>query len=104
MGAGLGRLGDTVGHVPVEPAPDVLFQEIEGEMVLLDTKAERYYALDDVGTRFWELLSEHRDLEPAVTAMLDEFAVDEATLRADLTTLLEELDAAGLVVPRDTAT
>jgi Coenzyme PQQ synthesis protein D (PqqD) len=81
----------------MKPRPEVVFQEIEGEMVLLDPDADSYYALDPVGTRAWELLHEHEDLDGVVAAMLDEFEVDEATLRADLDVLLGELRAAGLV-------
>jgi hypothetical protein len=87
----------------VKPAPGVVFQEIEGETVLLDVEAERYYALDEVGSRCWELLAEHGDLEKVVASMLDEFDVDEATLRSDLEALLEQLSAAGLVVPPEQA-
>lgn len=82
-------------------SPDVVFQEVEGETVLLDAKAEHYYALDDVGTRFWQLLNEHGDLDAVVTAMLAEFDVDEATLRSDLESLLARLGEAGLVEPAD---
>jgi hypothetical protein len=87
----------------VKPAPGVVFQEIEGETVLLDVEAERYYALDEVGSRCWELLAEHGDLEKVVASMLAEFDVDEATLRSDLEALLEQLSAAGLVVPPEQA-
>ena len=87
----------------MKPAPGVVFQEIEGETVLLDVEAERYYALDEVGSRCWELLAEHGDLEKVVASMLAEFDVDEATLRSDLEGLLEQLSAAGLVVPPEQA-
>ena len=36
---------------------DVLFQELNGEAVILDLASERYFGLDGVGTRFWELIS-----------------------------------------------
>jgi hypothetical protein len=85
----------------VRPASHVLFQEIEGEMVLLDLHSERYFALDDVGARCWLLLAEHGDVDQVVTSMLAEFDIDEATLRADLDGLLARLSAEGLVVPQD---
>jgi hypothetical protein len=83
----------------VEVAPGVVFQEVEGELVLLELEAERYYVLDDVGARWWQLVTELGDLDAVVAAMLVEFDVDEPTLRSDLAALLERLIAAGLVVP-----
>ena len=85
----------------VRPAPNVLFQELEGETVLLHMGTERYYGLNEVGTRFWQLLTEHGSTQAALNQMLMEFEVDEPTLRADLARLLSELAAARLVIVQD---
>ena len=82
----------------VKPAPHVVSQEIEGEVVLLDMDAGHYFSLDRIGARVWALIGEHDDLDAVVRAMLAEFDVDEATLRDDLDALLGRLRAAGLVV------
>ena len=37
-------------------SPDVLFQEVSGEMVLLDLNSEQYFGLDEIGARIWSLL------------------------------------------------
>ena len=75
----------------------VLFAELEGETVLLDSARSRYYGLDEVGTRAWQLWAERGDTELAVTTLLAEFDVDEATLRRELGDLLIKLAAKGLV-------
>ena len=79
-------------------SPDVLFRELEGEGVLLDLETERYYTLDDIGARMWYLLHEHEEVEAVVARLLDEYDVDEATLRQDLAELITRLSEAGLVV------
>lgn len=81
------------------PSASVLFQEIEGETVLLDMERDHIYSLDRVGTCVWKLLVEHGDVDALVSAMLKEFDVDEATLRRDIADLLDQLQAEGLVVP-----
>jgi hypothetical protein len=85
----------------LQAAPGVVFQEVEGEMVLLDLEGERYYVLDDIGTRCWQLLNEHGDVEKIVASMLAEFDVDEATLRSDIDALLGRLSEARLVTRSD---
>ena len=78
-------------------SPEVFFQELEGEAVLLDLHNEYYYSLDDVGTRMWQLLVEHREVATVVERLLAEYDVDEATLRRDLAQLIAALADAGLV-------
>jgi Coenzyme PQQ synthesis protein D (PqqD) len=81
-----------------EPSPDVLWRELDGQVVLLDVAGEHYYMLDEVGTRIWRLLDEHHDVEAVVAGLLDEFEVDEATVRADVAELLGRLRESGLIV------
>ena len=83
---------------PLKRNPNVVYQEVEGELVLLDLGTESTYALNPVGARCWELLADHDDLDGIVAALLQEFDVDEAPLRADLDALLGQLRSAGLVV------
>ena len=40
-------------------------------MVLLDPEAGRYYTLDAVGARCWELLAEHGEIEAVVAQLSD---------------------------------
>ena len=75
---------------------EILFQELDDEAVLLNLENERYYGLDDVGMRMWQLLSEHSDTATVLEHLLTEYDVDEATLRQDLANLIDKLVDAGL--------
>ena len=81
----------------VVPSPDVLVQELDGEAVLLNLASERYFGLDDVGTRIWQHLSTDGRLDRVCERMQAEFDVDAETLRADVLRLVEELIAVGIV-------
>jgi hypothetical protein len=76
---------------------EVLFQELEGETVLLDLRSGRYFILDDVGTRMWQVLHEHGDPAAARAVLVDEYDVDAETLEGDLAALISRLSDAGLV-------
>lgn len=82
---------------PLTPSAEVLHQELEGETVLLDLNSERYFGLDESGTRIWTLLIELERPEAVVERMLREFEVDEATLRGDLADFLTRLLDGGLL-------
>ena len=81
----------------VEISPEVLCQEVSGEMVLLDLKSESYFGLDVTGARIWQLLQEHGRVSEVHRRMLEEFDVDKDTLGKDLQEHLDTLLAAGLI-------
>ncbi len=81
----------------VKPAEGILYQELDGESVMLNYESEKYFHLNDVGTRIWQLLGESGDTETALKRLLAEYDVDEATLRRDLADIIGRLSAAGLV-------
>jgi hypothetical protein len=78
-------------------SPELLVQQLEDETVLLDLQSERYFGLDDVGTRMWRLLAEHREVLPVYERLLKTYQVDDATLRHDLAAFIDRLADAGLV-------
>ena len=71
--------------------PDVLFQEIQGESVLLHPDQSKYFGLDETGTRAWRLFSDHTTLDEVMEIMLREYEVDPERLRADLEKLVADL-------------
>ena len=76
---------------------DVLISKLQEESVILNLDSERYYGLDDVGTRFLSVLSTSESIEAAYQTLLKEYDVDGQVLRQDLLTLVEKLVAQGLV-------
>lgn len=81
----------------VKISQEVLFQEIEGESVLLNLANEQYFGLDEVGTRIWHLLSENGDVASVLSKLKNEYDVDSDILQNDLASLIEELKQNGLV-------
>ena len=76
---------------------DVVSEVAEGEVVLLHLKRGVYYALDQVGSRFWGLLQAGSDLDHARASLLEEYDVAPEQLGRDLDRLLEDLAEHGLV-------
>ena len=78
---------------------DVLCQEMGDEMVLLNLATQQYFALDSVGVRMWQLLTEHGDVDTVIRHLASEYDAEENTLRADLMALAGRLQVAGLLQP-----
>jgi hypothetical protein len=76
---------------------DVLFQEVNGEAVLLNLKTGVYFGLDPVGTRVWQLLVEPRVLADVLAVVVDEYDVSPERGAGDLIALVTDLEQHGLV-------
>ena len=76
---------------------EVLVQEVGGEAVLLDLSSERYFGLDPIGTRIWQLLVDAPSLQQVHATLCGEFDAPAERIQADLLALVQELAVAGLV-------
>jgi hypothetical protein len=78
-------------------APDVVFAEVDGDTVLLDGRSGVYYALNQVGTRVWALVTGGAALGEIHDVLLAEYDVPVDVLWADLTRLVAEMEHNALV-------
>ena len=80
--------------------PDgVLISHLQEESVILNLESERYFGLDDVGTRFLTVLTTSESIEAAYEQLVDEYDVDpkRATSRI-CSSLVENLVDQGLLI------
>ena len=84
-------------HDRVTIPKDVLLSGLEGESVLLNLESERYFGLDEVGTRMFSVLTESNSIQAAYEVLLDEYNVDAESLRSDLISLIDNLVDQGLM-------
>lgn len=75
----------------------VLVRVMDKESVLLNIETERYFGLDETGTRMWQLSTTESSIESAYQQLLNEYDVDPDTLRQNLGELLEKLTENGLL-------
>lgn len=85
---------------------NVLIRFLDQESVLLNLETERYFGLDAVGTRMWQVLTAAPNVEAALAQLLEEYDAPEERLRTDLASLLEHLVENGLIAmqPADVGT
>ena len=85
---------------------NVLVRFLDQESVLLNLNTERYFGLDSVGTRMWQLVTSAPTIDSAYCQLIEEFDADPETLRSDLSDLLNHLVENGLIAmqPADVGT
>jgi hypothetical protein len=78
--------------------PDnVLMRELDGESVILDLASEKYFGLDEIGTRMWQVLAGTDTVQEAYDILLLEYDVEPQQLLQDLQELVEELVGSDLL-------
>ena len=77
---------------------EVLISKLQEESVILNLDSERYYGLDDVGTRFLSVLSNSDSIEAAYEVLRHEYEVDAQSLQQDLIGLVDDLVKQGILV------
>ena len=73
----------------------------ESETVMLDIEKGVYFGVHGVGKVIWDRLAEPTTLDALVGDLVQEYAVDDATCRAEVVTFLGELHDQGLVDVQD---
>ncbi|HET9712014.1 MAG TPA: PqqD family protein [Pyrinomonadaceae bacterium] len=76
---------------------DVLISKLQEESVILNLDSERYFGLDDVGTRILSVLTTSDSIEAAYQTLASEYDVDRHALRLDLAELVENLLTHGVL-------
>ena len=69
----------------------VLFRELSGEIVLLNTATGKYFSLDATGACIWQALKASGTLRDALDALLLAFDVAEPQARIDVLDLASKL-------------
>ena len=76
---------------------EILISNLQDESVILNLDSERYFGLDNVGTRMLSVLTNSASIEAAYELLAQEYNVDRNVLREDLIVLVEKLLQQGLV-------
>ena len=90
----------------VAAPPHVMVRFLDSESVFLNLDTERYFGLDQTGTRMWQVVTAAPNIDTAYQQLLDEYYVEPELLRANLAELLKRLIDDGLlqVAPSDVGT
>ncbi|MCC7007767.1 MAG: PqqD family protein [Acidobacteria bacterium] len=81
-------------------APDVVFQLIGEDALLLKLDTEVVFSLNATGARVAELIGRHSRAEAIVAALAEEYGLSREAIAPDVTALLDALAARELITWR----
>lgn len=81
----------------IRRADDVFASSMDDTLLMMSISRGQYYGLNGVGPRIWQLLEQPVTEDDIVQHLLQEYAVDEATCRREVTGFLAGLRERGLL-------
>jgi hypothetical protein len=70
---------------------EVFASEIDEEVVMMNVDTGRYYGMDTVGSRIWELVAEEIQVKDVIETLMEEYDVSEEQCKSDVLEFLNEL-------------
>ena len=71
--------------------------ELDNMVVMMSVEQGKYYGLDSVGSRIWNLLEQPRRVMEVCAIIQDEFAVERETCERDVLEFIDRLVAVNLL-------
>lgn len=81
----------------IKLSDDIFIQEIDDEVILLDTTTQEYFSLNEVGKYIIELISENLTKDEIVEELSNIYEVDKIQIEKDLINFTKALEEKGLI-------
>lgn len=76
---------------------DIDTTDLNGDVVMMDLEEGRYFSLNSVGSRIWELIGEPVEINKVVDSLLEEYEIDRDECEKNVLEFLGKLDTAKII-------
>lgn len=84
-------------------SPRVIFENIDGELILVHMEKGAYYTTDEVGALLWDLIESRATVAEMSAVLLAEYEATPQQVESALASFVDRLTAEDLVSPEDPA-
>lgn len=76
---------------------DIDATDLNGETVMMDLEKGRYFSLNGVGSRIWDIIEEPIEINKIVDSLLEEYDVSRNECQENVLEFLGKLDNADII-------
>ena len=76
----------------ISQVEEIVASDIDGETVMMSIENGKYYGLDDIGSRIWQLIEKPVKVADLIDTLLERFDVARETCERDVLKFLNELN------------
>jgi hypothetical protein len=84
-------------YTTVTQTKELVSSDLDGETVLLSIETGKYYNMDPIGSRIWELIKDPMSVSDLIDILLGEFEVDRQQCEAEVLAFLNKLAEDNLI-------
>ena len=77
----------------VQRSENVLFSELDSEIVMMDIQQGNYYELEEPATRIWELAETPVRVSEICATLQDEYEIEAAQCETEVIAFVQELES-----------
>lgn len=82
----------------IRRSPNQISCDLDGEIVIMDSKSGDYYKMNSIGTRIWELITNPLPIEEIVLQLQREYEIDNQSCRQEVANFIENLSEKKLII------
>ncbi len=75
----------------------VFIQEVDDEVIILDTNTQEYFSINEVGKDIWEHISKNTPKDKLIEELSTKYEVPKEQLEVDIQNFCEALEQKGLI-------
>ena len=81
----------------ISHAAGLVASDLDEKKVMLNIESGKYFGLDSVGSRIWDLIEKPHTVHELVLKLQEEYDVEENTCRQDVLDFINKLHDQGLI-------
>ena len=81
---------------------DVIFSDLEDEMIIMDMNSGKYFGLNETGAKIWSLFDKYGDLKEVVKALCEEYEISKEKCEKEVIRFLKRLQQKDLIHVEET--
>ena len=81
----------------INRSEEAVSAEVDGTAVMMSVESGKYFGLDEIATRIWDLVEEPKSFEALCDALTAEYDIDKENCKTDVSEFLEHLKGEKLI-------
>jgi hypothetical protein len=77
--------------------PEIIFQDLDGDTVMMNLERGEYYSISQIGSRIWQLIEIQQKVSAVCNALMNEYNVTPEQCEQDVLVFLNQMAEKGIV-------